>query len=164
MTALFVRGRAALRPFYRLGAALFLLVAVPAAVSAEPIVVAMDQARIIKIPERAATVVIGDPLIADLSIEPGGIAIVTGKAYGATNVVVMDRAGAVLMENSVEVKGPRDPIVVVYRGITRETYSCTPECSTRITLGDDTDYFTKALAASVARNNQALAAGAGSQR
>ena len=84
---------------------------------------------------------IGDPLIADISIQPGGIAIITGKGYGATNVVVMDRGGAVLMERTVEVKGPPDRLVYVYRGVARNTYSCTPECAPRITLGDDSDYL-----------------------
>ena len=104
--------------------------------------------------------VIGNPLIADLSLQPGGLAIITGKAYGATNVVVMDRSGAVLAEHIVEVKGPPDPIVVVYRGAARNTYSCTPECSPRITLGDDSDYFDKTLNQASSRNTQALAAGA----
>ena len=70
-----------------------------------------------KLPERAATLVIGNPLIADISIQPGGIAVITGKGYGATNVIVMDRSGAVLMEKTVEVKGPTDRIVFVYRGV-----------------------------------------------
>ena len=136
---------------------------VPFVASAEPrevIPVDLDQARLIKLPERAATVVIGDPLIADLSIQPGGLAVVTGKGYGATNVTVLDKSGAVLAEHDVLVRGPTDPIVVVYRGITRETYSCAPECFPRITLGDDDDYFTKVINQSSTRNNQALAAGA----
>ena len=53
--------------------------------------------------------VIGDPLIADVSLQPGGLAVITGKGYGATNVVVLDKTGAVLMERNVEVKGPPDP-------------------------------------------------------
>ncbi len=53
-----------------------------------------------KLPDRAATVVIGNPLIADLAIQPGGIAVVTGKGYGGTNVIVMDRAGVVLTEKA----------------------------------------------------------------
>jgi hypothetical protein len=134
------------------------------AVAEEPIVVKLDQARIMKLPERAATVVIGDPLIADLSIQPGGLAIVTGKGYGATNIVVMDHSGAVLMEKTVEVAGPPDRLVVVYRGVTRNTYSCTPECAPRITLGDDNDFFDKTLAQSSSRNTQALAAGASGSR
>ena len=119
---------------------------------------------------------IGDPLIADLSIQPGGLAVVTGKGYGATNVVVMDKTSAVLLEKTIEVKGPDDPIVVVYRGVTRQTYSCTPDCSPRVTLGDTSkedidkdsglpvDYFNKMLNQGVTRNTQALAAGAGGGR
>ena len=103
----------------------------PVAAMAQPneaIPVDLDQARLIKLPERAATVVIGNPLIADLSIQPGGLAVVTGKGYGATNVIVLDRSGAVLAEHSIVVRGPTDPIVVVYRGDMRETYSCASEC------------------------------------
>ena len=87
--------------------------------------------------------------------------MVTGKGYGATNVIVLDRNGAVLMEKSVEVKEPNDKIVVVYRGIDRETYSCTPSCSRRITLGDVPEFFDKTLAETTTRNSQAMAAGSG---
>ena len=97
---------------------------------------ALDQATVLQLPDRATTVVVGNPLIADLSVQPGGLAVVTGKGYGATNFIALDRSGAVLMEKTVEVKGPSDPTVVVYRGPTRQTYSCTPDCSPRITLGD----------------------------
>jgi Pilus formation protein N terminal region len=110
-------------------------------------------------------------LIADLTIQPGGIAIVTGKGFGSTNVVVMDRGGAVMMEKTLVVKGPAEPLVVVYRGPTRQTYSCKPECEPRITLGDtsksdfdkDTglpaDYFNGTISQVINRNNQAQAIG-----
>jgi hypothetical protein len=160
MTALCVPGRAARWALRWLAAALVFAAVASHAIAEEPIAVEVDQARILKLPERASTIVIGNPLIADLTIEPGGIAIVTGKGYGATNFVVMDRGGAVLMEKNVEVKGPPDPIVVVYRGIARNTYSCTPQCAPRITLGDDSDYFDKTLAQSASRNAQAMGAGA----
>ncbi len=162
MTALCARGSIASRTLHWLAAAfVFAVVASHVAAAAdERIQVQLDQARIMKLPERAATLVIGDPLIADISIQPGGIAIVTGKAYGATNIVVMDRGGAVLMERAVEVKGPPDRLVYVYRGVARNTYSCTPECAPRITLGDDGEFFDKTLAQSASRNTQALAAGA----
>jgi hypothetical protein len=160
MTALCVRGRVARRALPWLGAVLVFAAVASHAVAEEPIAVEVDQARVLKLPERASTIVIGNPLIADLTIQPGGIAIVTGKGYGATNFVVMDRGGAVLLEKNVEVKGPPDPIVVVYRGVARNTYSCTPECAPRITLGDDTDFFDKTLAQSASRNAQAMGAGA----
>ncbi len=49
---------------------------------------------------------------------------------------------------------------MVYRGADRETYSCTPDCSRRITLGDGNEYFDKTLAQTVTRDTQATAAGA----
>jgi hypothetical protein len=128
------------------------------AMAAESIAVQLDRARLIKLPERAATVVIGNPLIADLSLQPGRLAVVTGKGYGSTNMIVLDRDGAVLSEQTLEVKGPNDPTVVVYRGVKRETYSCSPECEPRITLGDDPDFFTKTLTQSTTRTSQAIAA------
>ncbi|HXQ83220.1 MAG TPA: pilus assembly protein N-terminal domain-containing protein [Xanthobacteraceae bacterium] len=156
-----------------LWAALLLAAVASPALAGPPIMVRLDQATVMKLPDRAATVVIGDPLIADLAIQPGGIAIITGKGYGATNFIVMDHSGAVLSEQIVEVAGPSEPIVVVYRGVTRQTYSCTPECSPRITLGDTgktdfdkdtglyTDYFKGTLEQSITRNTQAMSAGAG---
>lgn len=158
MTALYMRGRAA-SPSRWFLAALFLLgIALPAS-AVEPITVEVDQARIIKLPDRVATIVIGNPLIADLSVQHNGIAVITGKGYGTTNVIALDRTGAVLLEKTVEVAIPSD-IVMVYRGVNRETYSCTPDCSRRLTLGDFPDFFDKTLAETTTRNAQAAASSA----
>jgi Flp pilus assembly secretin CpaC len=109
--------------------------------SGASLIVHLDQAGILKLPERTATLVVGNPLIADASVQPGGIAVITGKSYGATNLVALDRAGGTLMEHPIHVLGPRDYVVVVYRGVERESYSCTPACERRITLGDANNYF-----------------------
>jgi hypothetical protein len=166
MAALGARGRAIVSPLNWLGACLLLIAlaapatAAPPSASPEIITVLLDQALLLQLPDRAANVVVGNPLIADLSIQPGGLAVVTGKGYGATNFIVTDKKGAVLMEKFVEVTGAIDKTVVVYRGADRETYSCTPDCSRRITLGDNPDYFDKTIAEVVSRNAQAVGAGA----
>jgi len=165
MAALWARGLARARLLHWPAAALSLVVLLSPAAAAplptpETIVVVLDQARLLQLPDRAANVVIGNPLVADLSIQPGGLAVVTGKSYGATNFIVTDKKGAVLMEKTVEVTGGADQNVVVYRGTDRETYSCTPQCSPRLTLGDSTDYFNKTLAEITTRNTQSAAAGA----
>jgi Pilus formation protein N terminal region len=121
----------------------------PAAAFAEPppraIGVIIDQARLIKLPARVATIVVGNPLIADVTLQPGGIVVVTGKGYGATNFIAMDRAGEVLVDRLIQVEGPADPIITVYRGIERESLSCMPICQPRITLGDADRYFKPAI-------------------
>ena len=129
----------------------------PRPAPAADVAVILDQAKLIKLPEKVATVVIGNPLIADASLQPGGLMVVTGKGYGTTNFIVLDRGGAVLMEKTIEVQGPREHIVVLYRGIERETLSCTPSCQRRITLGDGNGYFTATIGQTVTRNSQAQA-------
>ena len=117
----------------------------PAAVMAEPtadaIAVNVDQAKLLKLPTRVATIVVGNPLIADVTLQTGGILVVTGKGYGATNFIAMDRAGEVLVDRVIQVEGPTDQVVTIYRGVDRESYSCMPMCQRRITLGDGESYF-----------------------
>jgi hypothetical protein len=159
MSHLGVRSRPGTGRVFWLATALCLMCFSLPARAGEVIDVPVDNARLVKLPERAATVVIGNPLIADVSIQPGGLAVVTGKGYGATNVIMLDKDGAVLSEQAILVDSPSDPVVVVYRGVARETYSCAPECQPRATLGDDNEYFTKTLGQGVTRSNQAMAAG-----
>jgi Flp pilus assembly secretin CpaC len=133
-------------------------IGLPAKASAADIDVIVDQAKLVKLPERISTIVIGNPLIADASVQAGGLMVITGKGFGRTNLIALDRAGAVLLEMTVEVQAPRAGIVVVYRGMERESYSCTPYCNRRITLGDSPPYFEATIAQSSTRNGQAQAA------
>jgi Flp pilus assembly secretin CpaC len=128
----------------------------PRDASAADINVVLDQARLVKLPDRVATIVIGNPLIADISLQGGGgTMVVTGKSYGVTNLVALDRAGAVLMNSSVEVRAPSAGVVVVYKGIERESYSCTPNCERRITLGDSPAFFDATMSQAAARSTMA---------
>jgi hypothetical protein len=139
-----------LRKFVRPSLALALgLLLSPLAALAEPsgdaISVNVDQAKLFKLPNRVATIVVGNPLIADVTLQNGGIVVVTGKGYGATNFIAMDRGGEVLVDRMIQVEGPSDRLVTVYRGVDRETYSCMPMCQRRVTLGDDDNYFQKGI-------------------
>jgi len=86
------------RPLFGLVASLLFW---PLAAMAEPaidatIAVNVDQAKLLKLPARVTTIVVGNPLIADVTLQTGGIVVVTGKGYGATNFIAMDRGGEVL--------------------------------------------------------------------
>jgi hypothetical protein len=82
-----------------------------------------------------------------VTVQPGGFLVITGKGFGTTNMIALDRTGAVLSEHNIEVLGPNaSNIVVVYRGVNRESYSCAPECERRITLGDSTEFFEQTMA------------------
>jgi Flp pilus assembly secretin CpaC len=122
------------------------------------IAVNVDQAKLVKLPPKVATIVVGNPLIADITLQPGGLMVVTGKGYGATNFIAMDRAGEVLVDRIIQVEGPTDQLVTVYRGIQRESYSCMPVCQRRVTLGDGDSYFKSAMDQAGSLSNQASGA------
>jgi hypothetical protein len=136
----------------------------PAAAFAEPtpgpIAVNVDQAKLVKLPARVATIVVGNPLIADVTLQTGGVMVVTGKGYGATNFIAMDRAGEVLVDRIIQVEGPSDQLVTIYRGVERESYSCMPICQRRATLGDGEGYFKSVLGQAGDLSGQASGAAA----
>ena len=135
-------------------AAIALATSLSSAGAAEVINVIMDQAKIAPVPDRTATLVVGNPLIADVSVQAGGTMVLTAKGYGVTNVIALDHAGKVLSDMLVQVKGPLEN-VVVYRGMTRESYICEPNCERRITLGDTPDYFDTNLNQTSGRSGRA---------
>jgi hypothetical protein len=126
----------------------------PRASMGQPIRIFLDISRVLKMPDRTATLVVGNPLIADVTVQTGGLLVVTGKGYGVTNLIAFDAKGALLMEHPIEVMGPVDR-VTIYRGVERESYSCLPNCERRIVLGDSQEYFAGALGQSGALAGQA---------
>ena len=134
---------------------LLAVVALPCAAAAETITVVLDQAKILRLPERVASIVIGNPAVADGTLQTGGLLVVTGKGYGTTNLIALDGRGTVLAEHSVKVAAPRDGMVTVYRGVNRETWSCAPRCEQSIVLGDAPDYFNGVINQIGARNGHA---------
>ena len=147
------------RPFLAMALGLVLWpLAVLADAAPDTISVSVDQAKLLKLPSSVATIVVGNPLIADVTLQNGGIVVVTGKGYGATNFIAMDRNGQILVDRMIQVEGPSDQLVTVYRGLQRETYSCMPICQRRVTLGDDEKYFSTVLQQSGALTSQASSA------
>ena len=124
---------------------------------AETLTVTVDEAHVMKLPDRVATIVIGNPLIADANLQGGGVLVITGKGFGSTNMIGLDRSGKVVMDKTVQVLGAstNNDLVVVYKGVERESYSCNPDCEKRLTLGDSVPYFNSVLQQSGVRNSSA---------
>ena len=128
--------------------------AAPASVRAErgELSITVDRAKVIRLPERTQTVVIGNPAIADMSVQKNGIVVVTGKSYGVTNLIALDLNGNMLAESTVSVSAPSEAILVVQRGLVRESYSCTPNCQPSVILGDSGAFFSDNRGQADARN------------
>jgi len=128
-----------------------------AAAMAQGMTITMDQARVMRLPAHVATLVIGNPLIADATVQRGGIMVLTGKSVGSTNLIALDGRGEQLLTLQVRVRAQNDSVVQVYRGVDRETYSCSPTCERTIAVGDAKAFFETALGNSRSRDGAASA-------
>jgi Flp pilus assembly secretin CpaC len=119
--------------------------------------VTIDQAKIERVPTGTSTLVIGNPMIADVTMLKGGVGmVVTGKGYGQTNIIALDDRGNVLFERQLRV-APTNSVLVVQRGDSRSSYSCNPICMPTVQLGDDTKVFGDAGSQIQQRNGYASA-------
>jgi Flp pilus assembly secretin CpaC len=119
------------------------------------ITVRTDHAQILKMPPKTMTIVIGNPMIADVAVQKNGSMVVTGKSYGTTNLIAQDAAGAVLGESIIQVEAATDGIILVQRGLERESYSCTPRCQPTLSLGDVQRHFEGISGQTTSRNGLA---------
>lgn len=98
------------------------------AIAASGIEVVMNQAKIVKLARPADTIVIGNPLIADASVQDANTIVLTGKGFGVTNLVVLDVDGNPIVDEQVTVSRDNPHSVRVYRRAAVQTLSCTPYC------------------------------------
>lgn len=118
----------------------------------ESVVVTVDHAKVVRLPEKAQTVIVGNPAIADVAVQRNGVMVVTGKSFGVTNLIALDASGTLLAESSVRVKAASDSMLTVQRGLERESYSCTPICQPAAQLGDVKRFFDDVGGQNRARN------------
>jgi Flp pilus assembly secretin CpaC len=98
------------------------------ALAASGIEVVMNQAKIVKLARPADTIVIGNPDIADASVQDAMTIVLTGKGFGVTNLVVLDADGSPIVDEQIFVSRSSANSVRVYRRANVQTLSCTPYC------------------------------------
>ena len=123
--------------------------------------VTLDQAKVAQLPAGASTLIVGNPSIADVTMLKGGLAmVVTGKGYGATNLIALDAQGNIIDEKMIDVE-PTRSVLVVQQGSERVSYWCNPLCMPTVQLGDDDKEFSQASGQIGKRNSLAQGQGAG---
>jgi Flp pilus assembly secretin CpaC len=113
-----------------------------------PINVNVNMARILRINASAATVIVGNPGIADVTIQDPQTLILTGKSFGQTNLIVLDSAGNPIADTLIEVVQMQAGVVTVYQGQARTSLACAPVCQSVIMMGDDPAFSSQAVASS----------------
>jgi len=90
--------------------------------------VTMNHAKIVKLARAADTIVVGNPAIADASVQDATTVVLTGKGFGVTNLVILDETGNPIVDEQVTVTRSAAASVRIYRRSEVQTLSCTPYC------------------------------------
>lgn len=142
----FNRGRSLRRGLALPLVAAVLALAAPA--QAEDLIVKYDQSQLLRLPRPAAEIIIGNPSIADVTVQTGNLLVITGKTFGITNIIALDAERNVIWDERVLVRRDEGKVVNLQRGTSRYSFNCTPQCNPQIVIGDDPAYFNATKAAS----------------
>lgn len=128
--------------FWKTGAAFLAFgIIASSALAEERVRVEVDKALILRLDEPAATIVIGNPMIADASVQGEKMLVVTGRSFGTTNLIALDRKGNEIMTRTLDVQYSSKALVTVHKGPARQSLTCAPVCETTLNVGDSTAYF-----------------------
>jgi Pilus formation protein N terminal region len=132
----------------------------------EVLAVESDRSIMVSLPASPGAIVIGNPSIADVSVN-GDKLFVHGRGFGQTNLIVMDLNGNKVMDYELVVRNAAESVVAVYTpgvtfggsGALRRSYTCLPNCEAQMQVGDDNVFFSNTLI----QNSEKLKLGTGNQ-
>jgi Flp pilus assembly secretin CpaC len=111
------------------------------AMAAEDLIVKYDQAQLLRLSRPVAEIIIGNPTIADITVQASTLLVVTGKTFGITNIIALDGERNIITERRILVRRDERKVVNLQRGTQRQSYNCTPQCNPSLTVGDDKAFF-----------------------
>jgi Flp pilus assembly secretin CpaC len=128
-------------------AALAFGIALAPVAQAEAFKVFVDQTVTLKLAAPANSVVIGNATVADVAVHDPMTLLVTGKAFGSTNLLVLDRNGRTIYSNTLAVGNNDDNELTIIRGASggANTYSCIDKCYATAKVGDEATHFTSVM-------------------
>jgi Flp pilus assembly secretin CpaC len=131
------------------------------AIAGSAISMQTDQTQMIALASEPGTVVVGNPSIADISVN-GKQVFLHGRAFGDTNVIILDTNGNQMANFDVTVIHSANNDVAIYAARTsavapasRYSYSCDPDCQRTMIPGDDFGSYKDLVAAHVLKSGLA---------
>ena len=103
--------------------------------------VAMNETRALHLAKPAATIIVGNPTIADVTVEGSKLLYVVGRSYGTTNFIALDSEGKAIMDLDVSVVAQSASAVTLTRGTGQLSYNCTPRCERVPAIGDNPESY-----------------------
>lgn len=138
------------------------VVAVAGSAQAADFQVEINQTRALHLAAPAATILVGNPAIADVSIQGSELVYVLGKTYGKTNLIALDASGKQIAQLYLNVVAQSSSTVTVTRGSGQLTYNCTPRCERVVDPSDSKADFDQAVSQAAQTAAMGLGASANS--
>ncbi len=127
--------------------------------TAETMLIQVDQAQILRLDEPASSIIIGNPMIADVTIHDDKMLVITGISYGSTNLIILDGEGREIVSKQLEVRLSGISQMTVQRAGSRYSYACAPKCEPVLAIGDEKEQFEAVREAITGRIEGAMAGG-----
>ncbi len=109
--------------------------------SAGQVWLTIDQVRPYEIERPAGEIVVGNPGIADITVQDKTRILLFGKSPGVTNMYIFDEEGKAIDNLIVRVNASSAGMLTLNRGAERTTYACTDNCNATQTVGDGQNTF-----------------------
>ena len=118
-----------------LGCLIIFSASAAAAISAQDdmLHVFMNHARVLKLDRPVSKVIVGNAQVADVTVADPKTIVLTGRAFGATNIVLLDVDGNAIVDERVLVSVDEGNTVRVYKQTDRTVLSCAPNCEANTT-------------------------------
>lgn len=139
--------------------ALALAAMVAPAVAADPFKLKIDETVTLKLTSPANSVVIGNATVADVAVHDPLTLLITGKAFGSTNLIVLDRAGRTIYTNQLAVADSANDDITIIRAGGSYTYSCIDKCRATPTVGDAPNHFSETMSTVTGKDASAQGSG-----
>jgi hypothetical protein len=141
------------------------LLASAPAYAASDVRLGLDEVHTLTFKRPVATVYVGNPAIADITMIDARHAFVQGKGYGRTNFVALNQDGVQVFGTSITVTGASNGnTVVLNRGSQRITLNCAGQrCEPTPMPGDGKDSYDPGNAVATTHRSNARAAAGASQ-
>lgn len=137
---------------FTLGFTASLFVVIPlSSAKAQDLIVKYDQSQLLRLPRPVAEIIIGNPTIADVTVQANNLLVVTGKTFGITNVIMLDADRNIIQDQRILVTRDEVRSLQLMKGTKRESYNCAPQCNPSLVIGDDPAYFGKTVASNTTK-------------
>ena len=111
------------------------------ALAGNPISVLVDRSQLMQLTTDPGTVVVGNPSIADVSLN-GRQLFIHGRSAGETNLMVFDQSGDKIADFDISIMQVGENAITVFKGspgvgVSRYSYVCAPICEHTMIAGDE---------------------------